>query len=269
LPTYRLLIEYEGSGFHGWQIQPNGPTVQKALEDALEVILRTPVNVVGSGRTDAGVHARGQVAHFRFGGDLDVFKLTRSLNSVLPDSVVVLAAELAPDGFHARYDAIRRTYFYHIATEPRALDRSLKWELRASLDFDLMSEAAQALIGTRDFNSFCITQSETKNRVCSIERAVWIEERRPNDWRFEIAADRFLHGMVRTIVGTLVEIGRGKRPPNDMDGIIAAMDRRSAGQAAPAHGLVLERVDYPEPIFFETGTDRQSSPSIVPNSGAC
>jgi len=249
VPTFRLLIEYDGSDFHGWQIQPNGPTVQKLLEEALETILRTPVNVVGSGRTDTGVHARGQVAHFGFDVDLDVFKLTRSLNGVLPGSVVVLAAELAPDGFHARYDAIRRTYFYHVAAKPRALDRCLRWELRPSPDFGLMNEAAQALVGTRDFDSFCIAQSATKNRVCSVERAVWVEEGRPNDWRFEIAADRFLHGMVRAIVGTLVEIGHGKRSPDDMDTIIAARDRRSAGQAAPAHGLVLECVDYPEPIF--------------------
>ena len=249
MPTYRLLIEYDGSDFHGWQVQPNGPTVQKALEDALATILRTPVNLVGAGRTDAGVHACGQVAHFGFDGDLDVFKLIRSLNGVLPGSVAVLAAEPAPDGFHARYDAIRRTYHYHVATRPRALGRNLRWDLRPSPDFDLMNEAARSLIGTRDCNSFCITQSETKNRVCSVERAVWVEEARSNDWRFEIAADRFLHGMVRTIVGTLVEIGRGKRPPNNMDAIIAARDRRSAGQAAPAHGLVLECVDYPEPIF--------------------
>ena len=266
MPTYRLLIEYDGSGFHGWQVQPNGPTVQKALEDALETILRTPVNVVGSGRTDAGVHARGQVAHFGFDGDLDVFKLTHSLNGILPNSIAVLASEQAPDTFHARYDAIRRTYYYHVATRPRALDRCLRWELRPSPDFHLMNEAAHALVGSRNFDSFCIAQSETKNRVCSIERAIWVEEHRSNNWRFEISADRFLHGMVRVIVGTLVEIGRGRRPPDDMDDIIAAMDRRSAGQAAPAHGLVLECVDYPEPIFCEAGTDRPADPSIVPNS---
>ena len=267
MPTYRLLIEYDGSSFHGWQVQPNGPTVQKALEDALKTILRTPVSVVGSGRTDAGVHARGQVAHFGFDGDLDAFKLTRSLNGILPNSIAVLASEQAPDTFHARYDAIRRTYFYYVASKPRALDHSLRWELRPPPDFDLMNEATQALIGTRDFDSFCITQSETKNRVCSIERAEWVEEVRSNDWRFEIAADRFLHGMVRTIVGTLVEIGRGKRPPDDMDTIIAARNRRAAGKAAPAHGLILECVDYPEPIFREPGTDRQTSPFILPNSG--
>jgi len=269
VPTYRLLIEYDGSCFHGWQVQPNGPTVQKALEGALETILRAPVNMVGSGRTDAGVHARGQVAHFGFDDDLDVFKLTRSLNGILPNSIAVLALEQAPDTFHARYDAIRRTYFYHVAAKPRALDHRLRWELRPPPDFDLMNEAAQALIGTHDFNSFCITQSETKNRVCSIERAVWVEEARSNDWRFEIAADRFLHGMVRTIVGTLVEIGRGKRPPDDMDTIIEALDRRAAGQAAPALGLVLECVDYPKPIFCEAGANRRSNPTAVHNSRAC
>ena len=251
MPTYRLLIEYDGAEFHGWQIQPNGPTVQKALEDALEVILRTRVDVIGSGRTDASVHARGQVAHFATDADLDVVKVTRSLNGVLPTTIAVLASEPAPAGFHARFDAIRRTYHYHVATRQRALDRSLRWGLFPSPDFDLMNEAAKTLVGTHDFDSFCITRSATKNRVCSVERAVWVEEERPNDWRFEIAADRFLHGMVRTIVGTLVAIGRGKRHPDAMDAIVAARDRRSAGQAAPAHGLVLERVDYPDSIFEE------------------
>ncbi len=263
MPTYRLLIEYDGSDFHGWQVQPNQPTVQEALERALSTVLRTNVDIVGSGRTDAGVHARGQVAHIVSASELDTSKLVRSLNGILPNSAVVLAMELAPDGFHSRYDAIRRTYFYHAATAPRSLDRTARWQLIPSPDFMLMNEAAKSLIGAHNFESFCLAQSATKNRVCTIEKAVWVEESRPNDWRFEVAANRFLHGMVRTIVGTLLEVGRGKRPADDVGRVISAMDRRAAGTAAPAHGLVLERVDYAGPIFVGAKTD---DPKTAPDS---
>ncbi len=257
---YRLLIEYDGTDFHGWQIQPNQPTVQGALQNALATALRSPVEVVGSGRTDSGVHARGQVAHFASVIELDTIKLARSLNGILPNSVAVLALEEAPEGFHARYDAVRRTYCYYVATAPRSLDYKLRWVLYPAPDFGKMNEAARFLLGTQNFDSFCMAQSETKNRVCSIERADWIEEERPDNWRFEIAADRFLHGMVRAIVGTLVEIGQGKRPVEDIEFVIEAQDRRTAGPAAPAMGLVLERVEYATPIFRRQATAQMTKP---------
>lgn len=238
--------------------------MQEALERALATILRTHIEIVGSGRTDAGVHARGQVAHFECGAELDTLKLARSLNGILPDTVVVLASERAPDGFHSRYDAIWRTYFFQVGTAPRALDRGLRWQLHPAPDFDAMNAAARTLAGTHNFCSFCLAQSETKNRVCTIERAEWVQEGRRNNWRFEITANRFLQGMVRAIVGTLLEIGRGKRPPDDIGRVISSMDRRAAGPAAPAHGLVLERVDYPEPIFVRTETIPLSTTVVAP-----
>ena len=249
MPTTRLLIEYDGTDLRGWQVQRAGPTVQGAIEDALATALREPVTVVGSGRTDAGVHARGQVAHVVTDAAPEHDRLRASLNGLLPPSVAVLAVEPAPDGFHARYDARRRRYVYHTATEPRALDRHTRVILRPAPDVDAMNGAAEALLGRYDFDSFCRTKSETTNRVCTVEAARWVPGGRGGDWDFEIAADRFLHGMVRAVVGTLLEIGRGRRPPDDLPRVLAARDRREAGPAAPAHGLVLDRVDYATPVF--------------------
>ena len=239
-----MRIEYDGSAFHGWQVQPDRPTVQEAIEGALATALRTRTDVVGSGRTDAGVHARGQVAHFRTDVPVDPLRLLGSLGGLLPKTIAVQAVKEAPEGFHARYDARRRRYHYYASLRPRALERHWRLHLRPAPDFDRMNRAAEALLGQHDFDAFCRTASATRNRICTVERAVWTPEERPGDWRFEIVADRFLHGMVRAIVGTLLDVGRGRRTLESLPDVLASRDRRQAGPAAPAHGLVLEEVGY-------------------------
>lgn len=218
--------------------------MQEAIERALEVILRHRPSLTGSGRTDAGVHARGQVAHFQTDVAVDPYRLCRSLNGLLCDAIAILSIERVADDFHARYDARRRLYHYHITTQPRALERHLRWHLRPSPDVEKMNRAVKDLLGTHNYSAFCRTRSETENRVCTVQRAVWVAEERSGNWRFEIAADRFLHGMVRAIVGTLVKIGQGKWPADDLPRVLATEDRREAGPAAPAHGLVLHHVGY-------------------------
>jgi tRNA pseudouridine38-40 synthase len=243
--TYKLLIEYDGTDLHGWQIQPDAETVQHLIESALEVLLKVRPSLVGSGRTDAGVHARGQVAHFCLTNELDPWKLQASLNGLLPHTVRILDVSRAPNGFHARYDAYLRTYHYYVSTVPRALDRNIRCLVAPEPNFKIMNEAAEILVGEHDFSAFCRTKSETENRVCRIDEAAWLPENRPGDWLFRITANRFLHGMVRTVVGTLLDVGQSRRSASDLREILESRDRRRAGQAAPARGLTLEKVSYP------------------------
>lgn len=236
-------MEYDGAAFFGWQRQAHQISVQEKLEVALQVLYKRPIEVVGSGRTDTGVHARGQVAHFD-APEWPVSQLRRSLNGLLQPHIAIRSCEVAAPDFHARFDATRRRYHYYIATEPFALDRGTRWLVRPTPDIEAMNAAAAYLLGEHHFGAFCRTQSETQNRVCTLFRAHWAPESRPNFWRFEIEGNRFLHGMVRAIVGTLVQVGQGKRQPEDLLMILETQDRRAAGYAAPPHGLVLEHVLY-------------------------
>jgi len=252
MPTYVLLLEYDGSKFSGWQRQNSQCTIQSTVEQALRTFLRSDqIQIVGSGRTDAGVHALGQVAHFRCEPiPIDQWKrLPNALNGLLPDSIAVRSAAQSSDQFHARYDAIHRTYHYLISSKPFALQKHQRLLVLPTLDFERMNVAAQLLIGSHHFGAFCRTRSATKNRVCNVTRAQWEHELEPHFWRFMIESNRFLHGMVRSIVGTLLEIGQSNISLEDLKQILTSQDRRNAGPSAPAHALVLHHVEYPTPLF--------------------
>lgn len=241
MPYWKVVLEYDGTDFAGWQIQPDARTVQGELARALGIVLREPVRVTGAGRTDAGVHALGQVASFS--AEADVAASLRSVNAVLPDDVVVREAVPVPDGFHARRDAVRRHYRYRLHPGPVALERRTCLVVRPWPDPGAMREAARHLLGARDFASLASSPEPGESTDCVVERVDIIEE--ASFLNVEVTANRFLRKMVRTIVGTLLEVGWGNRPPEWVSEVLAARDRRVAGPVIAPQGLFLVRVDYP------------------------
>lgn len=241
--TIKLTLEYDGTDFVGWQYQENGRSVQDVVEKGLSQILQEPVRIVGAGRTDSGVHAKGQVASFRTESLLNCASIARGLNGVLPPDVVTLAAEEAAADFNARFSARSRRYEYVIRRFPTAIARKFSWWVGYKLNLGMMLECLGEIGGVHDFESFCKSDSDVRHYQCNVMNASW---REPDESSlvFDITADRFLHGMVRTLVGTMVEIGRGYRPADDLKRILASKDRREAGMAAPAQGLFLTEVHY-------------------------
>jgi tRNA pseudouridine38-40 synthase len=238
----KLLIEYEGTHYAGWQRQENAGTVQGEIESALRQMLQEKVGVIGAGRTDAGVHARGQVANFHTGSALSCPEIGRGLNALLPDDIVIHRVEEAPPDFHARYSARGRCYSYAIARERTAMLRNVTWFVGYPLDLDAMRKAAAAITGPHEFGSFCKGQAEVDGYRCDVSTACWEEHQ--SHLTLHIQADRFLHGMVRSLVGTMVDVGRGYTSLEEFSSIIAKNDRRAGGANAPARGLTLESVLY-------------------------
>lgn len=244
MPTVKLTLEYDGTGYAGWQRQPDRPTLQEAVERAVEGVTQTKVSVIGAGRTDAGVHALGQVASFRIDRDMAPSDWSNALNAHLPEAIVVRATEIMPDSFNARRDATGKLYRYRILnrSERPTIDRHYCWHLYRPLDDARMNQAALCLIGRHDCSSFETQPTANEDPMCRIERLAII--RHGDLIEIEVYADRFLKQMVRSLVGTLVDIGLGKRDAGSMPDILAARDRSAAGKTAPARGLFLVRVDY-------------------------
>ena len=250
---YFIQLSYDGTGYHGWQVQPNGVSVQEVLQKALSTLLRQPTEVTGAGRTDAGVHASMMVAQFDWPAahegegceeaPLDCTQLTYKLNRLLPPDVAVQAVRPVGPEMHARFSATRRTYHYYIHTRKDPFLRGYSWQVNVPLDFALMNEAAQVLLEYSDFTSFSKTGTDVKTNICQLTEARW-EQLKPGEWRFTVSANRFLRNMVRAIVGTLVEVGRHRMTISQMRHAIEAKDRQRAGESVPGHALYLTNIEY-------------------------
>ena len=245
---YFIYISYKGTAYHGWQCQPNGISVQEVLIKTLSSILRTDINLVGAGRTDAGVHAKCMVAHFDYEGEkIDTSKFLLHLNSFLPSDIAVYKiVEVRPTA-HARFDAVSRRYEYHVIFHKDVFKRELATRLFAELDFETMNMASALLCHYEDFGSFCKLHTDVKTNICHIDFAFWKQVE--DEWVFTIQADRFLRNMVRAIVGTLFEVGKGKMSLAEFCSVIEAGNRCKAGMSAPAEGLYLVDIQYPDYIF--------------------
>jgi tRNA pseudouridine38-40 synthase len=237
-----MLIEYDGSEYYGWQIQANGKTVQGQIQNALNIVLRYPCVIVGAGRTDTGVHACGQVAHFDLNQKPDLNQLIRSLNGILDHDIRIKEIRNAAADFHARFSAKWREYKYKIAVQPVALIRNQVWYNSSAMNLETMNLACKHMVGYHNFKSFCRVNSEVDNHFCTIKSAGW--RKKKELIIFEIKANRFLHGMVRTLVGTLVDVGREKISVDQFVKIMESQNRQAASQSAPAKGLILNKIFY-------------------------
>ena len=249
---YFLRFAYDGTAFHGSQRQPNGVTVQETMEQALALIFREEVQLTFAGRTDAGVHAHEMYAHFDIGDEemrREGERLVFRLNGILPDSIAIFDIYHVKENAHARFDAVRRTYEYHIIDHKDPFLCKQATRVRPGLDFAAMNESAKLLIGKQDFASFCRTNTDVKTTICDLKQAEW-KELDNGHAVFTISADRFLRNMVRAVVGTLFEIGRGKMTKEQFAEVITQHNRCAAGDSAPAEGLFLTHIEYPEEIFL-------------------
>ncbi len=250
ITRYFIFLSYRGTSYHGWQIQPNGITVQEILDKALSVILKEKINTTGAGRTDTGVHAQVFCAHFDSGSsDLDEKKnFIYKLNVYLPPDISANSIRKVRGESNARFSALSRTYIYYISRKKDPFTDDSSWFIHGDIDLDSMNRAAAALLEHTDFTSFSRLHSEVKTNNCRIMRAEWTVN--GNQLVFTIQADRFLRNMVRAIVGTMASVGSGKISVEGFNTIIMAKDRGKAGKSAPAKGLFLTGIEYPENIFI-------------------
>ena len=243
---YFIELSYDGTPFVGWQRQPSGDSVQSCLEDALSILFRKPLRIVGAGRTDAGVHAHQLYAHV----DIDEYidqDLTFRLNKLLPKEIAVRNIIAVAQDAHARFDAVNRSYCYHITTQKNPFLQKRSYQFAKPLDIELMNQAAKILIDHKDFKCFSKSKTDVKTYICDIQYAYWQQD--GSELVFFIQANRFLRNMVRAIVGTLIEVGLRKISISDFEAILASRDRSQAGYSVPAHGLYLKKVNYPKHIF--------------------
>lgn len=242
MQRYFIYMSFDGTDYHGWQIQPHSRSVQEVLQRALGTLLGAEVGVTGAGRTDTGVHARQMVAHFDWEEALDVVQLTYRLNRILPRDIAVDRVEAVDSDLHARFSAKSRTYHYYLHRQKSPFLRQYSWEVHYELDFEAMNRAAERLLSVDDFGAFCKAGSDAKTTLCRVTEARWVQE--DGRWCFVISANRFLRNMVRAVVGTLIEVGRHRMTLSEFDEVVKGGNRSAAGESVPAHGLFLWEVGY-------------------------
>lgn len=257
MSRFFITFSYDGTNYHGWQIQPNANTVQYELQRALSLVLRKGIEVVGAGRTDTGVHARKMAAHFDWHSldadaeedpestflPMEYKQLVYRLNRVLPRDISVLEVFRVSPGMHARFSATSRTYHYYIHTHKDPFERHYSLEIHYSLNFEMMNKAAKLFLEHNDYAAFCKAGGDNKTTICHVTEAKWVQAS-PTTWYFEITANRFLRNMVRSIVGTLIDLGRGKISMEQFQGILNNGTRSDAGESMPGNALFLEDVKY-------------------------
>lgn len=242
MKNYKLKIQYDGSDYTGWQIQKNSVSVQQKITDALETLTKEKINLIGSGRTDSGVHALGQVANFRTENEINIYRFKHSLNSILPFDISVVEMEEVDIDFHARFDAKKRAYFYLINKTKSPFYKNFSCFYHQQIDVDKLNQLSKVFLGEKDFTSFSKKTSEQENKICNVFNANW---RKKGDLiLFYIQANRFLHGMVRAITGTLLRAQELNQPESFIEQIIKSENREEAFESVPAHGLFLYKVEY-------------------------
>jgi tRNA pseudouridine38-40 synthase len=240
--NYKLIIQYDGTNYAGWQLQANAITIQQKITEAIKTLTNEDVNLIGSGRTDAGVHALGQVANFKSGQAIDIYKFRYSLNSLLPKDISILDIQKVSENFHSRFDAKKRSYIYLISKHKSPFFDRYSYSYFGELNCTKLNLLTKKFIGEHNFTSFCKRNSETENKVCNVFNAYWKDTRELIF--FIIEADRFLHGMVRTIVGTILHSLKNNFDETYISDILEVKNRELAGESVPAKGLFLFKVKY-------------------------
>ena len=251
MARYFLELAYNGTDFHGWQMQDNAPSIQQEITEKLSTILQTITTITGCGRTDAGVHASQFYAHF----DADKLPiesdlLVHKLNTMLPASIAIYGMYQVQNDAHTRFNATKRSYQYFISTRKDPFNADCSYKFNVPLNLDMMNKACELLLGEQDFGCFCKANADNHTDICTVFHANW--EQNEQMIVFNITANRFLRNMVRAIVGTLLDVGQGRTSLEDFELILASKDRTEAGRSVPAHGLFLSRVEYPTNLFITT-----------------